>query len=101
MVKLIWTASAIKDLEDIGDYIAKDSTRYAEITVYELFESVDILENHPGAGSIVSEFGNEFIRQIIRGNYRIVYQIVDDFRIEILTVHNCARLIYNTKPFKI
>ena len=29
MVKVIWTDSAIKDLDDIGEYIAKDSIRYA------------------------------------------------------------------------
>lgn len=100
MVKVIWTDFAIQDLNDIGEYIAKDSVRYAEITVSELFESVDILENYPKAGVRVYEFDNEFIRQIIKGNYRIVYQIIDDYRIDILTVHNCARLILNTKPFK-
>ena len=100
MVKVIWTDFAIQDLNDIGEYIAKDSVRYAEITVSELFVSVDILENYPKAGVSVSEFDNEFIRQIIKGNYRIVYQIIDDYRIDILTVHNCARLILNTKPFK-
>ena len=99
MVRLVWTDSAIQDLNDIGDFIAKDSLRYAEITVSELFESTDILENHPKAGVIVPEFENEFIRQIVRGNYRIVYQIIDSTNIEILTIHNCARLISNTKPF--
>ncbi len=100
MVNLIWTESAIQDLNDIGDYIANDSIRYAEITVSELFESTGILESHPRVGIVVPEFDNELLRQIIRGNYRIVYQIVDDFNIEILTVHHGARLIANTKPFK-
>ena len=100
MVKVIWTDSAIYDLEDVGEYIAKDSIRYAEMVVQELFESVDILENHPRAGTIVPEFENEFIRQIVKGSYRIVYQIIDEFRIDIITVHNCARLISNTKAFK-
>ncbi len=47
MVQVNWTDSALQDLNDIGDYIAKDSLKYAEITVLRLFESVDILENHP------------------------------------------------------
>ena len=50
MVKIIWTDSAILDLDDIGNYIAKDSVRYAEITVERLFNSVDILEDYPKAG---------------------------------------------------
>ncbi len=100
MVKVVWTDSAIQDINDIGEYIAKNSIRYAEITVQELFESVDILANHPKLGIIVPEFDSEFIRQLLKGNYRIVYQLVDEHRIDILTVHNGARLISNTSTFK-
>jgi toxin ParE1/3/4 len=99
MVKIVWTDSAIQDLNDIGDYIARDSQRYAELTVEKLFYSVDILEENPKAGKMVPEFEDENIRELIRGSYRIVYHFVDDFRIDILTVHNCARLIGNTYDF--
>jgi toxin ParE1/3/4 len=99
MVKVIWTDTAIQDLNDIGDYIAKDSERYAELTVQRLFDSVDILEDYPKAGKMVPEFEDDSMRELIRGSFRIVYQIVDDLRIDILTVHNCARLIGNTYDF--
>lgn len=59
MVQVNWTDSALQDLNDIGDYISKDSVRYAEITVIRLFESVDILENQPYSGTITPEFENE------------------------------------------
>jgi len=39
MAEIVWTESALNDLDDIGDYIAKDSARYAELTVAKLFES--------------------------------------------------------------
>ncbi len=97
MVKVIWTDSAIQDLNDIGDFISKDSIRYAEITVEKLFYAVDILMTYPNIGRIVPEFEDENIRELIHGNYRIVYQLIDEFRIDILTVNNCARLIENTK----
>lgn len=100
MVKIVWTDNAINDLNDIGDYIAKDSVRYAEITVLELFESVDILEEHPKAGPMVPEFEDEAFRQIIRGSYRIVYRIVDEYSIHILTVHHSSRLLSNSKALK-
>ncbi len=99
MVEIVWTNSAIQDLNDIGEYISKDSLRYAEITVLHLFEAADILEEFPLSGKIVPEFENESIRQLIKGNYKIVYLIINKERIEILTVHHCARLISNTKPF--
>ena len=100
MVKVIWTDTAIEDIQSIGEFIAKDSVRYAEITVQELFSTVDILEDHPKAGPIVPEFQIESIRQLIRGNYRIIYSIIDDSQIDILTVHRSERLLSNTRPFK-
>lgn len=100
MVQIIWTDAALQDLSDIGDYISKDSVYYAELTVVRLFESVDILENLPFAGVKVPTLGNESIRQIVRGDYRILYQIINESRIDILTVHNCARLISNTKALR-
>ena len=100
MVKVVWTTTEIEDLDNIGEYIAKDSLKYAIITVEELFESVDILEEHPRAGPVVPEFNNDSLRQLIRKGYRIVYSIIDEQRIDILTVHSCFRLLANTKPFK-
>lgn len=100
MVKVIWTDNAVLDLDDIGAYIAKDSIRYAELTVSELFESVDILESYPNAGTIVQEFNDEKFRQIVKGNYRIIYHLVSETTIHILTVHNCSRLFTNTSFFQ-
>ena len=50
MVKVNWTDSAIIDLNEIGEFISKDSERYAQLTVDRLFNSVDILEVHPCSG---------------------------------------------------
>ena len=95
MAEVIWSDSAIQDLNDIGEYISKDSEKYAEITVSQLFSSTDILEDHPKAGKIVPEFEIESIRELIRGNYRIVYQLSEDHQIQILAVHHSARLLGN------
>jgi toxin ParE1/3/4 len=93
MAEVIWSDSAIQDLNDIGEYISKDSEKYAEITVNQLFSSTDILEDQPKAGKIVPEFEIESIRELIRGNYRIVYQLIEDQLIQILAVHHSARLL--------
>ncbi|HCY41287.1 MAG TPA: type II toxin-antitoxin system RelE/ParE family toxin [Prolixibacteraceae bacterium] len=95
MVEIIWTDSAIQDLNEIGEYIFLDSPRYSELTVSSLFDAPSILINHPKAGKIVPEFSLQAIRELICGNYRIVYKIVNYERIDILTVHNCSRLIRN------
>jgi len=99
MAEVIWTESALSDLNDIGDHISKDSIRYAELTVANLFESPYILELNPMAGKMVPELQNKSIRQLSRGTFRIIYHIVNDNLIEILTVHRSARLLSNTYDF--
>jgi toxin ParE1/3/4 len=93
MVKIVWTEQAIQDLSDIGKYIANDSERYAREVVQSLFESVHILQSHPKSGRIVPEYRLPYLRELIRGSYRVVYRIVNKFRIDILTVHNSARML--------
>ena len=100
MVKVVWTDNAIHDLDDIGEYIAKDSERYAKVVIQNLFESADILESHPKAGRVVPEFNIKNLRELIRENYRIVYRIVDIYRIDILTVHHSSRLLTKSSLYR-
>jgi addiction module RelE/StbE family toxin len=95
MVEIIWTDFAIQDLNEIGEYIFKDSPKYSELTVSSLFDAPSILINNPKAGKMVPEFALQSIRELICGSYRIVYRIVSYERIDILTVYNCSRLIRN------
>ena len=90
MVKLIWTDQAIDDLQNIGDYIAENSEKYAKLTVRRLFERVEILKQFPNAGRIVPEQNEEQVRELIEGSYRIIYERFDD-RINILTVYHSSR----------
>lgn len=91
MVKLIWTDQAINDLGDIGDYIAENSEKFAKLTVKKLFERPDVLKNFPKAGRVVPEKNDENIRELIEGNYRIIYEVVSTDQINILTVYHSAR----------
>ena len=91
MVKLIWTDQAIDDLEDIGNYIAENSEMYAKLTIQKIYERTDILKSFPQAGRIVPEKNEENVRELIEGNYRIIYEIVSENLIYILTVYHSAR----------
>jgi plasmid stabilization system protein ParE len=99
MVRVRWTDIAVENLVDIGDYIGKDSIKYAKIVVKNLFESTGILKQQPRIGRIVPEFNNPNIRELIRGSYRIIYRIIDDKRIDIVTIHHSARLLKNNPTF--
>ena len=95
MVRIKWTDIAIENLADIGDYIGKDSIKYAKITVRALFTSANVLKQHPYIGRVVPEFNNPDIRELIRGNYRVIYRIIDEKNIDIITIHHSARLLKN------
>ncbi len=92
MAQIVWTNNALTDLSEIGEYIATDSRKYAEITVSKLYHKTKVLEEYPRIGRIVPEAEQENIREIIEGNYRIIYEIIND-DIFILTVHHSARIL--------
>ena len=92
MVKIVWTDFAIEDLKSIHDYISKDSKRYADRYVEKLIDRVGQLEQFPRSGRVVPEFDSTTIRELIEGNYRIVYKISVD-QIAIIRIHHSSRLL--------
>ena len=100
MVSVRWTNIALENLNDIGNYIRKDSMKYARIVVRNLFTSTNLLKRHPRLGRMVPEFNNPNIRELIRGSYRVVYRIVDEKHIDVVTVHHSARLLKNLPIFE-
>lgn len=92
MVTIIWTEYAIEDLELIHEYIAQDSVNYANKLVDKIIDKVELLQNHPLLGRVVPEFEIETIRELIEGNYRIIYNLENDL-ISITRIHHASRLI--------
>jgi addiction module RelE/StbE family toxin len=90
MVKVIWTEFAIEDLKSIHDYIAQDSKFYADRFIEKIISRVDQLESQPKSGRIVPEFHTDTLRELIEGNYRIIYKINSDF-IAVTRVHHSAQ----------
>ncbi len=91
MVQINWTPQSISDLKAIKDYIATDSFKYAKLQVIKLRLRPRILREHIYAGKIIGELGKENYRELIEGNYRIIYKIVSNTRIDILTIHHTVR----------
>ena len=97
MVKINWTQLAISDLESIHEYIANDSSRYAQITVNKIHSRAEALKNQPLIGRVVPEFEDPSISSFIDGNFRIVHFLVDEERIDILRIYHSARKIDKEK----
>lgn len=93
MVEIKWTNHAILDLKDIFDYIAKDSKKYAYHQTQKIREKTNLLKKTPRIGKNVPELKRDDIRELIEGNYRIIYKIKNIERIDIVSVFHSARLL--------
>jgi toxin ParE1/3/4 len=91
VTKVVWAPQAIDDVEAIRAHVARDSTHYADLVVERIVAAVSRLEHHPRSGRVVPEVGDQNLREIIQGHYRIVYRLDPDV-VEIATVFHGARL---------
>ena len=91
MVKVRWLNSARDDLKQIHDFISYDSKRYASHQIQLIRKRTKLLKTHPQIGKIVYEINNPNIRELVEGNYRIIYRIVSESRIDVLMIHHGAR----------
>jgi len=91
VTRIVWAPQAIQDVEAIRVHVARDSALYADLVVERLVAAVERLQDHPRSGRVVvPELGDESIREVIHGNYRIVYRLRGDV-VEIATVFHGAR----------
>ena len=82
------------DLREIHDYIARDSKRYAQIQIERIQASALKSSRFPEIGRIVPEFPTRLWREILSGNYRIIYRFDPDrSQIVILAVVHGRQLL--------
>lgn len=91
MVKIVWTKISLEDLKEIYDFIAHDSVRYAVITVNKIYQTTQIVKRNPYLARITPEINESNIREVISGNYRIVFKIVNNNLVHILRIYDSAR----------
>ncbi|MBY8980605.1 MAG: type II toxin-antitoxin system RelE/ParE family toxin [Candidatus Lokiarchaeota archaeon] len=90
MVKIKWTNHALEELDDIANYISKDSPKYAQILVKQIYEMVSHLKQYPKLGRKVPEYGDPKLREILYKTYRIIYLIKKE-HLEIISIIQGSR----------
>jgi len=91
VTRLVWAPQAIEDVEAIRAYVARDSSHYADLVVERIVAAVTRLESQPLSGRVVPEVGDQALREVIHGSYRIVYRLKPNVA-EIVTVFHGARV---------
>ena len=92
MARIIWSRQASEDLHDIIEYISRDSPTTARRFARKLIARVDLLKRLPLTGGFVLEDATRTYRELIQGNYRIIYRS-DGNVVFIVTVRHAARLL--------
>jgi len=80
-VKVRWTRPALDDLLSIFRYVARDNPDAAFRLRDRLREATALLVDHPRMGRVVPEIGDESVREIVRGNYRIQYRVAEEVHV--------------------
>jgi plasmid stabilization system protein ParE len=91
-MKIVWSPLAIDRVSEIADYIAQDKPSAAEKWVNTVFAKVEQLKSSPELGRIVPEIKNDQFRELLYGNYRIVYRM-EKKQIFILTVRHGKQVL--------
>lgn len=85
---LKWTKTALRSVDEIAEYIAKDSPARATSFVLELKTAVQNLQAHPSMGRAGRVSGTREL--VLHKNYIAIYRVRDD-DVEILRLQHVAR----------
>lgn len=83
-----WTRTALRSVDEIAAYIAKDNPARATSFVLELQGAVTKLQDHPGMGRAGRVPGTREL--VLHKNYIAIYRVRGD-DLEVLRLHHAAR----------
>ena len=89
-MRVRWSLLALRRVSEIVEYISRDRPEAARKWAEGVFDLVDQLEKFPGQGRMVPEVGRPSIREVIYGEYRVIYK-VQAKAIGVLTVRHGRR----------
>jgi len=86
-MKVAWAPLAIDRVAETSSYIAEDNPGASEKWVRNVFTRVEQLASFPHSGNPLLETARRDIRELILGDFRIIYR-VDVRLVSILTVRS-------------
>jgi toxin ParE1/3/4 len=89
-VRLIWTESALADVDAAAAYITRDSKVYAAAFVKKVRARARSLKRFPESGALVLELGDPNTREVYVSGYRLIYAVEPE-QVAVLRVIHGAR----------
>ncbi len=94
MARIIWTETALQDLDAIADYIALDKPPAARRFFERVFERIEQLAIHPKSWTVPAELKGTPYRQLVIPPVRIFHRAQKDL-VYIVYVMRGERLFRN------
>ncbi len=91
-MRIVWSPLAVDRALEIANYIARDKPSAAEKWINTVFSKVEQLKSSPEIGRIVPEISDSQFRELIYGNYRIIYRI-ENKQVSILTIRHGKQIL--------
>ena len=98
-MKIIWTEQAVGKLEKYIDYIAYDKPEVALKWAKKIQDSVEKLKDFPMLGREIPEIQRSEMRELIIGEYRVIYRLETNL-ISIITIYHSKQLLKKTEILK-
>jgi plasmid stabilization system protein ParE len=92
MTTIRWTNRARNDLRAIRTYVARDSRLYARRLTERIKGAVERLARFPESGTTVEEWERTDLREVLEGNYRVIYRYGGRVVEVLAVVHSATRL---------
>lgn len=91
-MKVVWTPEAKAQLETVLRHVGREDFEAAMNWSAKLQAALANLAEFPESGRIHPDYGDEFVREIIVGHYRVAY-LSKPGRLEILSIWHGARRV--------
>jgi len=91
-MRVRWSPLAIARVAEIAEYIARDDPAAAERWVLSVFDRVKQVRDFVRSGRHIPELARRDIRELVHGNYRIIYRI-ERRGASILTVRHFKQIL--------
>ncbi|MBW2671250.1 MAG: type II toxin-antitoxin system RelE/ParE family toxin [Deltaproteobacteria bacterium] len=91
-MRIIWSPLAVERAAEIAEYISRDNPTAAEKWIDDVFSKVEPLKSFPESGRIVPEINSKDFRELIYGNYRIIYRL-EKIQVSILTIRHGKQIL--------
>jgi toxin ParE1/3/4 len=84
-VRIVWTRNALTHLWEIAEYIRARNPSAARRVHQQIRTATRRLVRHPRSARMVPEIAQERVRELIVGDYRILYELTET-QVEILAI---------------